>query len=285
MWFWISGWFLVLLTVVGNGFIIYLVVTKPRLHTTPNWFILSLAVADLCCGLSFFPPLFGVEFGFFTIDLTHAGVCFKVSFTFFYCSNASVFAMTIDRVFAIIKPLRYVSFMKRETVCAMIIAAWTTPLLLFSIPAIFTYNDNPGYTLGVEFFRVIIFQIFPLVSFVVATCYLLHLAWKANRQTKALVAQVQFNHASGEIAVQLPAQRRNNRSPTILIVLIMTAFNVTYLGGNYRCICEVTLVCPFAGTLEYLVYLVLIANSAVNPIFYAFLKADIRQELCKIFSD
>ena len=83
MWFWISGWLLVALTVLGNGLVIYLIITKPRLHTKANCFILSLAVADLCSGLAYFPPLFGANF-FYTIDLTHAGVFFKVSFTFLY---------------------------------------------------------------------------------------------------------------------------------------------------------------------------------------------------------
>lgn len=285
MWFWICGWFLVALTVIGNGLIIYLVITKPRLHTTPNWFILSLAVADLCSGLSFFPPIFGVKFGFFKIDLTHAGVFFKVCFTFFYCSNTSLLAMTLDRFLAITNPLRYTSLMTRTTLWVMIIAAWTTPLLLFSLPASFTYRGNPGYTLFVETSRIIIFQIFPFVIFVVTTCYLLYLAWKINRQTQAMVAQVQFNHASGEVNIQPPAQNSNIRASTALAVLTMTAFNITYIGGNYRCICLLTKLCPFAGTLKYIIFLVLIANAAVNPIFYAFLKRDIRRELRSMFSD
>lgn len=284
MWFWICGWLLVVLTVIGNGLVIYLVATRSRLHTTANWFILSLAAADLCCGLSFFPPLFGAKFGFYTIDLTHAGVFFKVSFTFSYCSNASVCAMTVDRLLAITKPLRYVSLMTTETIRILILAAWITPLLLFGLPAIFMYRGNPGYTMFVEFSRVIIFQISPLVMFLIATCHLLHLALKSHRQTKALVAQVQFNHASGEANIQVPSPRTNARASIVLIVLIMTFFNVTYLGGNYRCICLLTDICPFTGTLRDIIYLVLIANSAVNPIFYAFLKRDIRRELRCMFS-
>lgn len=284
MWFWICGWLLVVLTVIGNGLVIYLVATRSRLHTTANWFILSLAAADLCCGLSFFPPLFGAKFGFYTIDLTHAGVFFKVSFTFFYCSNASVCAMTVDRLLVITKPLRYVSLMTTETIRILILAAWITPLLLFGFPAIFMYRDNPGYTMFVEFSRVIIFQISPLVMFLIATCHLLHLTLKSHRQTKALVAQVQFNHASGEANIQVPSPRTNARASIVLIVLIMTFFNVTYLGGNYRCIFLLTDSCPVTGTLMYIIYLVLIANSAVNPIFYAFLKKDIRRELRCMFS-
>lgn len=284
MWFWISGWFLVILTVIGNGFVIYLIVTKPRLHTTPNWFILSLAVSDLCAGLAFFPPLFGANF-LYTIDLTHAGVFFKVSFTFLYCSNANVCAMTADRFLAITRPLRYVSLMTRKTIWLMIVVAWIIPLLLFAFPAIFTYQGNPEFTMFVEVSRVIIFQVTPFMMFILATCYLLRLAMKINRQTRALVAQVRFNHRSDEVNIQTPAPGSNNRATTVLVILIMTAFNITYLGGNYRCICLLSKLCPFRGTLKYIIFLGLIANAAINPIFYAFLKKDIRKELHKVFSN
>ena len=61
VWFWVLGWFLTTVAVVGNGFVIYLITTKRRLHTTTNWFILSLSVADFCFGSSYLPSLFACE--------------------------------------------------------------------------------------------------------------------------------------------------------------------------------------------------------------------------------
>ena len=85
--------------------------------------------------------------------------------------------------------------------------------------------------------------------------------------------------------IQPPAVfRLQHRSSTVLIILVMTAFNITYLGGNYRCLCFLTNLCPFAGTLRYMVYLVLIANTGVNPVLYSFFKSDIQKELFKLFS-
>ena len=139
----------------------------------------------------------------------------------------------------------------------------------------------------VEISRVLIFQILPLVIFVAATSHLLRIAWKVNRQTRELISQVRHNHAmnmSGQ-NIQRPAVFRvQHRSSTVLIILVMTAFNITYLGGNYRCLCFLTNLCPFAGTLRYMVYLVLIANTAVNPVLYSFFKSDIQKELFKLFS-
>ena len=285
MWFWISGWFFVALAAAGNCMVIYLVVKTPSLQTNANWFVLSLAVADMCVALTLFPPLFGRNFLGFTFDTTHAGTFFKISFTFLYCSNANLFAMIMDRYIAVTRPLRYVELITKKVIFGLIAAAWVAPFLLFSLPAIFSYNHNPGYTMFMEVSRTIVFQIFPLVAFVTVTYHLLYFANKLAQETRKMVTQVRFNHADDEVNV--PQARdpygSSKRRRTAMIVLIITAFNITYLGGNYHCICLLTKVCPFEGTIEQIVYLALMANSAVNPIVYAFLKTDFRKELRKMF--
>ena len=50
-WFWILGWFLSFLTIIGNGFTIFLVCSRRNLRTKTNAFIVSLAVADFCVDL------------------------------------------------------------------------------------------------------------------------------------------------------------------------------------------------------------------------------------------
>ena len=85
-------------------------------------------------------------------------------------------------------PLRYITLMTREVILGLISAAWATPLLLFSLPSVFTYQDNPAFTMFVEISRVVIFQAFPFVFFVGVTCHLLYLARKQAREVSALVA-------------------------------------------------------------------------------------------------
>ena len=285
MWFWISGWFFVALAAAGNCMVIYLVVKTPSLQTNTNCLVLSLAVADLCLALTFLPPLFGANFLGLTFDTTHTGTFFKISFTFMYCSNANLFAMTMDRYIAVTRPLRYVELITKKVIFGLIAAAWVVPFLLFLLPAIFSYNHNLRYTMFVEVSRVIIFQIFPLVAFVAITYHLLYFANKLARETRKMVTQVRFNHADDEANVPLARDPygSSKRRTTAMILLIITAFNITCLGGNYHCICLLTKVCPFEGTIEQIVYLAVIANSAVNPIVYAFLKTDFRKELRKMF--
>ena len=57
-WFWVLGWFLCIFTMVGNGFVIFLVCRKRQLRTKTNTFIGSLAVADFCVGMIAAPSRF-----------------------------------------------------------------------------------------------------------------------------------------------------------------------------------------------------------------------------------
>ena len=61
-WFWILGWVLSFLIILGNGITIFFVCSRGNLRTKTNAFIVSLAVADFCVGLSVIPSLFLCDF-------------------------------------------------------------------------------------------------------------------------------------------------------------------------------------------------------------------------------
>ena len=50
------GWTLSIITAAGNGVVIFLVAKSRRLHSSANWFVLSLAVADFIVGIAVFHP-------------------------------------------------------------------------------------------------------------------------------------------------------------------------------------------------------------------------------------
>lgn len=61
LWLWILGWFVSILMVIGNGFVILLVYSKRHLRTKTHAFIVSLAVADFLVGLQAIPLIFSLE--------------------------------------------------------------------------------------------------------------------------------------------------------------------------------------------------------------------------------
>ena len=70
-----------------------------------------------------------------------------------------------------------------------------------------------------------------------------------------------------------------------MIVLIILLFVLCHIGGNYRCFCFVFKLCVAFENLKKVIRVIFIMNSAVNPLVYAVLKKDTKNELKKIVVD
>ena len=124
-WFWILGWVLSFLAIIGNGFTIFLVCSRRNLRTKTNAFIVSLAVADFCVGLSVIPSLLACEF---------TNTCYWpdywlswvniIRLLFSHSSVVNLCVLVLDRFIAIVHPLKYITFMNRRRVTQVIFFSW-----------------------------------------------------------------------------------------------------------------------------------------------------------------
>ena len=145
LWYFILGGLLSIIVVAGNGIVIYLIVTRQRLYTTANWFILSLAIADFFVGASYLLADYLCEAH--SCDrryIRHAIVSFLLA-----ASATNLCVMTVDRYIAIVKPLEYITFMTTRRVVLLISTAWLAPFLphfiIHSTPSLLnlrTYEDS-----------------------------------------------------------------------------------------------------------------------------------------------
>ena len=129
-WFWVLGWFLSILTMVVNGFVIFLVCNKRQLRTKTNAFVVSLAVADFGVGMIVVPSRF---FCSLTTECTPRSkegliVTFVRVFTI-YASGTNLVSLVLERYVAVVKPLKYLTFMKRRRVIQMVVTSWGIPSL------------------------------------------------------------------------------------------------------------------------------------------------------------
>lgn len=281
MWFFILGWFFTIVAVLGNSLVMYLIVTRARLHGATNWFVLSLALADLCVGFTYFPLLFISSF-FPELPLDHTGIWFKLSHTFLYSSSTNLCALTADRFLAITMPLKYTVFMTGKRLAIFLTSAWIAPLILFTLPSIFTYSTgNDSFTFIFETFRVSVFQLIPSVLFVFVTGRLWLIARDISRKESQLLAQIRFNCKTKQNIPTVKKQREKKASVK-MIVLIILLFVLCHIGGNYRCFCFVFKLCVPSENLKKVLHILFVVNSAVNPLVYAFLKKDMKNELKKM---
>ena len=285
MWFLILGWFFTFVAILGNALVMYLIITKRRLHVTTNWFVLSLALADLCVGLTYFPLLFISSF-FQEFPIDHTGLWFKLSHTFLYSSSSNLCALTADRFLAITMHLKYTVFMTGKRLIISLASAWIAPLILFTLPSIFTYsNDSASFTFFFETFRVSVFQLIPSVVFVFVTGRLCFIARDISRKESLLLAQIRFNFKPAQQNVPTAKKHREKTASVKMIVLIILLFVLCHVGGNYRCFCFVFKLCVASENLDNVIHVLFIINSAANPLVYTVLKKDMRNELKRMALD
>lgn len=135
---------IILMTVVGNILVILSVFTYKPLRIVQNFFIVSLAVADLTVALLVLPFNVAVsilgrwEFG---MHMCKTWLTFDVM-----CCTASILnlcAIALDRYWAITDPINYAQKRTLKRVLMMICGVWILSLLISS-PPLFGWNDWPA---------------------------------------------------------------------------------------------------------------------------------------------
>ena len=267
-WFWVLGWFLSILTVVLNGFVIFLVCKKRQLRTETNTFIVSLAVADLGVGMIAFPSLFFCSLVTECTPRSKEGliVLFVRVFTS-YASGTNLVSLALERYIAVVKPLKYLTFMKRRRVIQMVLTSWGIPFLFIltlvsiTLSAIDRARTIRGYLyLPFEIILCIILIFFLASMFLVV--------YNLNSRDRTLAKQLRFN--------QLVTRAKTQNTSAVKWVALITCVFLSCYGIMMRC----SLLFSTGQSCNdfYFKIPLLVINSGINPIAYAFFKRDIQQE-------
>ena len=273
-WSWILGWFLSILTIFGNGFIIFLVCSKRQLRTKTNAFVVSLAVADFCVGLTVVPSLFFYEM----IGCNYSKGLFKglkvVKWFFQDVSVVNMCSLVLERYIAVVKPLQYLTFMTRRHVIQTISFSWGITIIFVSLESFLWLSLKSSLTLDILIWMITIF-IFFLPCLLVFFCFIsmLHIVSKHVRDARTLAKQLRFNHC-----VLLKTQEN---SAIIMMAIVIGVF-LAYCGINIRCFFVNVLNDQKSCDDSTYKKIILVLNSTVNPLAYAFFKRDIKKEIKRL---
>ena len=276
-WFWILGWVLSFLTIIGNGFTIFLVCSRRNLRTKPNAFIVSLAVADFCVGLSVIPSLF-------FCDITNtchwpqrwlSWVNF-IRWLFSYTSVANLCSLVLDRFIAIVHPLKYITLMTRRRITQAIFFSWALPVSYITLRntlciVLFQKQACPFiWLIIIPLFLICVVLILCFVSMIFHVC-------RHDQSARTLARQLRFNH-------QVSFKTHREKSAVIMMGIVIGVFLVCY-GMYLRCsfliLFQTTITSSPCNDENYKIP-VLVLNSAINPLAYAFFKRDIKKEFKKL---
>ena len=281
-WFWILGWFLSFLTILGNGFAIFLVCSRRNLRTKTNAFIVSLAVTDFCVGLSVIPSLF-----FCDITNTCHWPYYWLSWVniirwlFGLTSVVNSCGLVLDRFIAIVHPLKYITLMTRRRITQAIFLSWVLTVsynVLESTLCIVLYqNHTCPFTIWVT---TIVFEILPCVILILCFVSVIFHVRRHDRSAHTLAKQLRFNH-------QVSFKTHREKSAVIMMGIVIGVFLVCY-GMYLRCgfllLFQNSTITSGSSPCKDENYKIpiLVLNSAINPLAYAFFKRDVKKELKRL---
>lgn len=275
VWYWTVGGILSITTVLGNGLVIYLIISRKRLHNTVNWFLLSLALADFCVGLIQFPSIACIS-----ASLCNKCITTAMRWLFLNLSMTNLCSLTVDRYIAMFKPLKYAVYKAKRRHLVLISAAWILPFVVHFIP--FTWMCYAGMKNAVRTFLTVLLFVFKLPPFLllfIACSKTLHIARKQKKRASVQLTQLRFNGLCPRSVRTIKCQTQASTFAKALRIIV-AIFLICYAIDIARLICY-TFHC--SKDIPWLVInlqsLLFLFNSASNPIVYAFLKQDIRREL------
>ena len=268
-WFWVLGWFLSILTMVVNGFVIFLVCSKRQLRTKTNAFVVSLAVADFGVGMLAVPSRFFCSLATECTPRSKEGLIVTYVRVFIlYISGTNLFSLVLERYVAVVNPLKYLTFMKRRRVIQMVLTSWGIPFL-FSLPLV---SIRPS---GIDLARTMLGYLgllFEIILCVILIFFFASMFFVIYSRDRTLAKKLPFNHVVARAKTQ-------NKASAVKWVALITCVFLSCYGIMMRCSFLVLTGHKCGNDFHYKIPLQVI-NSGINPIAYAFFKRDIQQE-CK----
>nr|ANO39036.1 GCR066 [Schmidtea mediterranea] len=108
--YWLLILFLIpLFTLLGNSLVVLSIIKERNLRTTTNYFILSLAIADISLAILVMPICIWIEInnGKWNYGITFCDIFIVSDVTFCTASIFNLASISIDRYYAVTQPLKY----------------------------------------------------------------------------------------------------------------------------------------------------------------------------------
>lgn len=294
----------------GNVLVISSVLKFERLRVLTNFFIVSLAFADLLVALLAMPFNASIEltgkwvFGRTMCDIFNANdVLFSTASILHLC------CISMDRYIAIIHPLQYESKMTRTRVAVMLAVTWVSSTLISYIPImsqIYTTPENikdlaanpqtcffvvnkvyAGVSSGVSFWIPCTIMVFVYIKIFIE-------ARKQEKFIQSTAVYMQYSDSrlcqtngdlhDGEAQRYERKRMKREHKAAKTLGIIMGAFVLCFLpffswyvittmcGDN----------CPYPPVIGAMLFWIGYFNSCLNPIIYAYFNRDFRSAFKKL---
>jgi len=259
-----------ILTSVGNSFVIAAIVVTPRLQTVTNYFVASLAAADFLVGVLGIPcgliPFTGLKQNYVS--------CVLVNIMIIILTQISVLglcAVAVERFIAIKYPYKYAESCTAKLCLSIIVIIWLMGIVIAVIPLLI-WDKSSTYDGWCSFGAVIDLRDVVYVNFFICTliplgfmfaiyCYIFYVVKQQLRR----IAAVQQLATDSNRNTALRKDTKAAKWFAVVIILFAISWlplhimNALLLYGGPFCLPCVLVAVIFSH-----------ANSAINPILYAY---------------
>lgn len=261
------------LSTVGNLLVCAAVSLNRKLRTVTNYFLVSLAVADICVGAIAIPCAILTDIGLPRHNLYLCLLMLSVLIMFTQSSIFSLLAVAVERYVAIFMPFRYQALMTSRNAVLVILATWLLAFLIGLVPLMGWHKtpQDSGYcffVLVVDMTYMVYFNFFACVLTPLVIMFLIYA--KIFLTVKRQVRRIASEQRGERQAMAAASMRREMKTATSLF-LVLFLFTVCWIPLHIiNCF---LLLCPHCPVpLELLLTAIILshANSAVNPFLYAY---------------
>ncbi|XP_071944877.1 histamine H3 receptor-like [Antedon mediterranea] len=305
-------WILSIVTVIGNGLVILVLITETSFHSKPGYlFILNLPVADFFIGAFSFPlNTLWLMFGYWPFG---EGVCkmwLIIDYTACAVSVCGIILISLDRYWMLTIKLKYRQFQTTKRVTVMILISWAVIIPFYAIPTLFwenftgkkiiDYSDNCEMESeqSMAYNVIIVFVEFVIPLFIII--YLNTIVYTQIRHrtrtnpinNNQSLFRVADNHLSISAGQSITGSTRKHvntsinlikrhRKAAVTLAVLVSAFIVCWTP--YCIVLIWSIVCDdcLSDTLWEFVNYLLWSNSALNPFLYALTNPKIREVFYK----
>ena len=281
IWYWVFRGFIALIAVVGNTTVIGLIVRKRRLRSTPNWFIVSLATADLCVGLLVIPSAFVCTFW--------ASCAWIAQVTFYgimlHISVGNLCVLTLDRYLVIVHPFRHANLMTRYRRFAFIALAWLIPVVVILSeravdPLLVSASQKQIISHAYMIILLTCFEAVPCVIMLGVYLRIFCITRQLVNQVVQQEQQIEYNYRNCGNHLREPRSRE--KSALLAALLVVLIFVACWSLMFYRTLCSTYHLCTVSELCVDISRSLMITTSAANPIVWSLVKRDIRKEFLKL---
>lgn len=276
-----------ILTASGNLLVCIAVGHNKKLRTVTNYFLVSLAAADFFVGTLAIPCAIMTDLGF---PHNNIYLCATIVYMLITLTQSSVFsllAIAIERYVAILMPFHYQRLLKPRNARLVILLIWILAFLLSSVPLLGFKNRSRHISycffvcvVDIEFMVYFNFFACALVPLLTMFFIYAHIFITVRRQVRRIAA---LRSALEAQARQNSAMRRETKKATsifLLIFLFVLCWMPIHILNCLQQFCpHCTVPLPLILTAVILSH----ANSAINPLLYAYRMKSFRQAFKGIF--